>query len=44
MAFLYGYFIDSGTPESYLEANFKCLGNNGTASHPGASIRELPNT
>ena len=34
-----GYFIDSGTPESYLEANFKCLGNDGTASHPGASIR-----
>ena len=22
-----GYFIDSGTPKSYLEANFKCLGN-----------------
>ena len=34
-----GYFIDSGTPESYLEANFKSIGNNGTASHTGASIR-----
>ena len=34
-----GYFIDSGTPKSYLEANFKSLGNNGTASHLGASIR-----
>ena len=34
-----GYFIDSGTPESYLEANFKSIGNNGTAAHTGASIR-----
>ncbi len=34
-----GYFIDSGTPESYLEANFKSIGNNGTAAHSGASIR-----
>ena len=34
-----GYFIDSGTPESYLEANFKSLGKDGTASHSGASIR-----
>ena len=34
-----GYFIDSGTPESYLEANFKSLGKNGTAVHKGASIR-----
>lgn len=34
-----GYFIDSGTPESYLEANFKLLQNNGTAAHTGASIR-----
>ena len=34
-----GYFIDSGTPESYLEANFNLLQNNGTAAHTGASIR-----
>ena len=34
-----GHFIDSGTPESYLEANFKSMGNNGTATHKGASIR-----
>ena len=34
-----GYFIDSGTPESYLEANFKCIGKDGTAVHKGASIR-----
>ena len=34
-----GYFIDSGTPESYLEANFRTLGKNGTAAHKGASIR-----
>jgi mannose-1-phosphate guanylyltransferase len=34
-----GHFIDSGTPESYLEANFKSIGNNGTAAHTGASIR-----
>ncbi len=34
-----GYFIDSGTPESYLEANFKCIGKDGTAAHKGASIR-----
>ena len=34
-----GYFIDSGTPESYLEANFRSIGNNGTAAHTGASIR-----
>jgi len=34
-----GYFIDSGTPESYLEANFKCIGKDGTATHKGASIR-----
>ena len=34
-----GYFIDAGTPESYLEANFKTLGNGGTAAHSGASIR-----
>ena len=34
-----GYFIDSGTPESYLEANFESIGNNGTATHSGASIR-----
>ena len=34
-----GYFIDSGTPESYLDANFKSIGNTGTASHSGASIR-----
>jgi len=34
-----GYFIDSGTPVSYLEANFKSIGNNGTASHTGANIR-----
>ena len=34
-----GYFIDSGTPESYLEANFKAIGNNGTASHAGANMR-----
>jgi len=34
-----GYFIDSGTPTSYLEANFKSIGNNGTASHTGANIR-----
>ena len=34
-----GYFIDSGTPESYLEANFKSLGKSGTAAHKGASIR-----
>ena len=34
-----GYFIDSGTPESYLAANFKSLGKNGTAAHNGASIR-----
>ena len=34
-----GYFIDAGTPESYLEANFKTLGNSGTAAHSGASIR-----
>ena len=34
-----GYFIDSGTPESYLEANYKAIGNNGTARHSGASIR-----
>ena len=34
-----GYFIDSGTPESYLAANFKSIGKNGTAAHNGASIR-----
>ena len=34
-----GYFIDSGTPTSYLEANQLVLGNDGTASHEGASIR-----
>jgi len=34
-----GYFIDSGTPESYLEANFKCIEKDGTAAHKGASIR-----
>jgi mannose-1-phosphate guanylyltransferase len=34
-----GYFIDSGTPESYLEANFKCIGKDGTAIHKGAKIR-----
>ena len=34
-----GYFIDSGTPESYLEANFKCIEKDGTAVHKGASIR-----
>jgi mannose-1-phosphate guanylyltransferase len=34
-----GYFIDSGTPESYLEANFKCIEKDGTATHKGASIR-----
>ena len=34
-----GYFIDSGTPESYLEANFRSIGNNGTTAHTGASIR-----
>jgi mannose-1-phosphate guanylyltransferase len=34
-----GYFIDSGTPESYLDANFKSIGKNGTAAHAGASIR-----
>jgi len=34
-----GHFIDSGTPESYLEANFKSIGNNGTAVHTGANIR-----
>ena len=34
-----GYFIDSGTPESYLEANFKAIGNNGTASHAGANMQ-----
>ena len=34
-----GYFIDSGTPESYLKANFKCIGKDGTAVHKGASIR-----
>ena len=34
-----GYFIDSGTPESYLDANFKSIGSTGTASHTGASIR-----
>ena len=34
-----GYFIDAGTPESYLEANFKSIGNNGTAAHAGANIR-----
>ena len=34
-----GYFIDSGTPESYLDANFRSIGNNGTASHNGANIR-----
>ena len=34
-----GYFIDSGTPESYLEANFKAIGNNGTASHTGANMQ-----
>jgi mannose-1-phosphate guanylyltransferase len=34
-----GYFIDSGTPESYLEANFKSIGKDGTAIHRGASIR-----
>ena len=34
-----GYFIDSGTPESYLEANFKCIGKDGTAIHKGANIR-----
>lgn len=34
-----GYFIDSGTPESYLDANFKSIGNTETASHSGASIR-----
>ena len=34
-----GYFIDSGTPESYLDANFKSIGKNGTAAHSGASIR-----
>jgi mannose-1-phosphate guanylyltransferase len=34
-----GYFIDSGTPESYLKANFKCIGKDGTAIHKGASIR-----
>jgi len=34
-----GYFIDSGTPESYLYANFKSIGNTGTVSHSGASIR-----
>ena len=34
-----GHFIDSGTPESYLEANFRSIGNNGTAAHTGASIR-----
>tara|TARA_B100001250_G_scaffold308396_1_gene270302 strand:- start:209 stop:1165 length:957 start_codon:yes stop_codon:yes gene_type:complete len=34
-----GYFIDSGTPLSYLEANFKTIGKNGTASHTGANIR-----
>ena len=34
-----GYFIDSGTPKSYLEANFKSLGKNGTAVHKGANIR-----
>ena len=37
-----GYFIDSGTPESYLEANYKAIGNNGTARHSGASIRGSP--
>jgi len=34
-----GYFIDSGTPISYLEANFKSIGKNGTASHTGANMR-----
>ena len=34
-----GYFIDSGTPESYLKANFRCIGKDGTAVHKGASIR-----
>ena len=34
-----GYFIDSGTPGSYLEANFKLIGKNGTASHIGANMR-----
>ena len=34
-----GYFIDSGTPESYLEANFKCIEKDGTAAHKGASVR-----
>ena len=34
-----GYFIDAGTPASYLEANQLVLGNQGTASHEGASIR-----
>ena len=34
-----GYFIDSGTPESYLEANFKCIEKDGTAVHKGAGIR-----
>ena len=34
-----GYFIDSGTPESYLEANFKCIEKDGIAVHKGAGIR-----
>jgi len=34
-----GYFIDTGTPSSYLEANIKLIEKNGTASHNGASIR-----
>ena len=34
-----GYFIDAGTPTSYLEANQLVLGNDGTASHEGTSIR-----
>ena len=34
-----GYFIDSGTPTSYLEANQLVLGNDGTGAHQGASIR-----
>ncbi len=34
-----GHFIDSGTPESYLKANFKCIGKDSTVVHKGAKIR-----
>ena len=34
-----GYWIDAGTPESYLAANAMLLEREATAAHPGASVR-----